>query len=105
MGNTHTLPNPYPYYEVIVNNSSAYLIVHSKTPTNDTKRITYRIDEKGFEITNKNPIGRPEHNWQDYLPLRIIQYIYFDILDSYRENAEVISIAHLRRIKSGEIPF
>lgn len=92
-----TKPCPYPYYEVIVNRTCAYLIVEG---------ITYRVEESGWKVTTKNPVGRPEHNWQDFCSLRIIQQIYFEILDEHhRGKAEVISIDHLRRIKSGEIPF
>lgn len=100
----HTLPSPYPYYEVIVNRTCAYLIVHAPMPDKSTIREVYRVTDKGFERTLKNPIGRPEHNWQDYLPLKTIQHIYFNILDEYRSNAEVIDIKHAKRLASWEIP-
>lgn len=100
MSATSTLPSPYPYHEVIVNNTCAYLLVHS-----DKGRQVYRVDDKGFKQTNKNPIGTPEHNWQDCVSLKIIQTIYFSILDEYREDAKIVDISKLRAIKNGEIPF
>lgn len=103
--NTATLPSPHPYYQVITNNSCAYLVVHAPTINGDTRIDTYRIDDKGFKKTNRNPIGTPNHYWQDYCSLRVIQQIYFDILDSYRDDAEIVTIDHLRRIKDVEIPF
>lgn len=102
-----TLPSPYPYYQVIVNKTSAYLIVHvDDSSTNyGYREYIYRVTKNGYEKTNKNPIGTPEHYWQDMVDLKIIQYIYFDILDEYRENAKVIDFAHAKKVFDDDIPF
>lgn len=99
-----TKPSPFPYYEVIVNNSSAYLIVHVKDNSNKyegVKREIWRIKGGKGERTEKNPVGVLRWSWQDYLDLKDIQCIYFEILEKHYEKPENVIEVNF----NSDIPF
>ena len=109
MSATHTLPNPYPRYDVFINNSAAYLVIY--VPDCETHEghllDVWRIDRNTFEFKKVKRMycAEPKDYWQDCLELEVIQVIYFKILDDYRENAKLYDIKHLRAIKNNDIPF